>query len=350
MEEVESIKIVHSVEVPVVYNLYQDEWSLGSHTFGSGSQLKVIGYNGEPNPRRYYILECSVCSLDPELFGDGYFRSKKGNLLTGCVPCGCAIKPEWSILQYYTKSQRKAEELGYEFISFYGDFKRLHTKLILKCDLHGEWNTTIFSNFFHHEEGCPPCGKESAASSGRFTNERMTEVCLATGQFHPETKFWRDIVNNRDANPPYWWVYCPECDTTTESIRSNLVRGHRPCACTPMRQKEAYINLITDELGRIICVKFGIAVDTVRRAKDQNRVSKYSIENYLTFLFPDVESTKLAERVCKRTFDCGVVDRDLMPDGFTETTSKENIGRIIEIYENHGGILMTKDKTNDTPL
>lgn len=347
MQEVVSIKIVHSVEVPVTYDLYQDEWSLASKTFGLEDQLKVIGYNGEPNPRRYYILECSVCSLDPELFGDGYFRSKKGNLLQGNIPCGCAHNPNWSVRQYEGKAIRKAGELGYNFLSFYGDWKNRYTRLSLACDLHGNWNTTTFNNFFHHEEACPECGKESTTQIRRFSNEKMAQMCLSSGLFHPDTEFYRNTEVGFAAGPD-WKVYCPECDTVAHSFMSNLVKGHRPCICTPMRQKEAYINLVMDKDRNIICIKLGIAVDSERRAKEQNKASKYTIQNYLTFVFPDVESTKLAERVCKRTLECGVVDRDLMADGFTETTTIGNIGKIIEIYENHGGILITKDKSNDT--
>lgn len=38
-----------------------------------------------------YLLSCSICSEDTELWSVGSIYSKKGNLLSGKIPCGCSI-------------------------------------------------------------------------------------------------------------------------------------------------------------------------------------------------------------------------------------------------------------------
>lgn len=103
--------------------LQQDEWSLTAPRFGEEQQLEVVGWSGKTRGNRgnkYYILKCSVCSVDSELFGGGYFKSKKCHLLVGSLPCGCASNPHWNENQYRTICTRKAQELGYTFLGFDG--------------------------------------------------------------------------------------------------------------------------------------------------------------------------------------------------------------------------------------
>ena len=51
--------------------ILQDEWSDTSPLFGETGQLKVIGWSGRLHTTKYYLLTCSVCFDDFELFGDG---------------------------------------------------------------------------------------------------------------------------------------------------------------------------------------------------------------------------------------------------------------------------------------
>jgi len=73
------------------YGLQQDEWSLSKPRFGEEGQLEVVGWSGRnKGGHKLYILECNKCSQDGELFREGYFRSLKGHLVKGAVPCGWA--------------------------------------------------------------------------------------------------------------------------------------------------------------------------------------------------------------------------------------------------------------------
>ena len=80
--------------------------------FGLNKQLTVLGWSGKYRSTRVYILTCSVCAEDPELFGEGYFKSTLPNLVSGRTPCGCAKSRKWSEDEYQIQAKRMCNELG----------------------------------------------------------------------------------------------------------------------------------------------------------------------------------------------------------------------------------------------
>jgi hypothetical protein len=116
-----------------------------------------------------------------------------------------------------------------------------------------------------------------------------------------------------------------------------IKNGNRSCNCTKIRQQEAYINLISNQ-DQPLALKFGIAICSDYRAKTQNYKSVFSISNKYVFKFEDVVSCKAAEKECKETLPCGIVEKLLMEDGYTETTYLHYLDNIISIYKNHGGV------------
>lgn len=116
---------------------------------------------------------------------------------------------------------------------------------------------------------------------------------------------------------------------------SNIKLGYRLCACERPRQRFAYINIISDQ-ENILAIKYGIATNPEDRLKKQACKSIYSLRNFGVWEFPDYQSCRNAETFCKRNFPQSL-DREEMPDGFSETTYPYNIDKIINIYESHGG-------------
>lgn len=319
--------------------LQQDEWSLSNPVFGDIGQLKVIGWSGEHGRHKLYLLKCAKCSEDPELFGQGCFRSLKGDLVRGQVPCGCSKIPKWSKDQYTTLCSRKAEELGYKFLAFLGEWKGRNTKIKLSCEKHGEWDSGIISTLINRGQGCPRCKADTIAEARTKPDDVMIQSFHDSGAFHPDTQFWRSEREDTRGYRPYWYVSCPECGEVGESYIGNLQQGKHPCACNMHRQQECYINLVTCTSGAAVAIKFGIARDSKQRAKDQNRASAYAIKQHSVYTFQDVSSCKKAERECKKELETGVVLKRDMPDGYTETTWVYNLDKIIEIYERNGGVL-----------
>ena len=308
-------------------------------TFGKEGQLTVVGWSGRSGSNKFYILKCVECLKDMELFGQGYFRSPKGSLLMGKVPCGCARACKWSKEQYDVLCTRKAENLGYTFIGFNGNWRGAFTRISMLCQKHGRWDSGSVDNLLINEATCPSCGIDGISQSRIKPDKEMIASFFASGAFHPETKFWRSERRNSYGSPVYWHLLCPECGKTGEATSGNLQKGRRSCECSNQRQQECYINWIVDPISNVsVAIKFGIANNSKVRAKNQNRVSAYNIDQYSIYSFVSVEACKKAERECKQELECGIVLKRDMPDGYTETTWVYNLDRIVEIYERNGGV------------
>jgi hypothetical protein len=324
--------------------LQQDAWSLTKPKFGEDNQLTVVGWSGRNHvSNKYYIIKCSTCSQDTELFGGGYFRAFKNQLVNrDVIPCGCSRKAHWSKEQQVIKCTRKAEALGYKFSGFVGEFTKGHTKIKLLCELHGEWVSGTVENLLHRGVNvCPECRQLSFGLNPRKSDEDNIQSFFASGAFHPDTKFWRSERQTKQGNKSYWHLYCPECGTQGEAFVGSLRKGHISCGCSTWQQTEAYINLVI-EADTPIAIKFGIANNSSRRTKVQNRFSCYEVKNHSVYKFPDVNSCRNAERECKQELECGIVLKRDMPDGYSETTWVYNLEKIIEIYENNQGVRLDR--------
>lgn len=327
-----------------VIELSQDVWSLTRPTFGEHDQLEVIGWSGQKKSGgKYYILKCSICARDSELFKDGKFRSLKSNLLNGQIPCGCSIRTNWSKGQYSVLCSRKAEELGYKFLGFEGEWKGNNTRIKMLCEKHGEWATGRIVSLIQVDAGCFKCMADTIKEVKTKPDEVMVASFLASECFHPDTKFWRSERKDSQGMHCYWHYYCPECGKEGESPSDNLQRGCRSCECSMQRQKSSYINLILDR-GQVIALKFGIAINIGRRVRQQDTNCIYSVVNYSSYIFESVGLCKQAERECKQKLLCGVLTKEEMPNGYTETTYTYNLEKIVEIYERNGGILNDNQK------
>lgn len=67
-------------------------------------------------------------------------------------------------------------------------------------------------------------------------------------------------------------------------------------------------------------------------------MTNLSMENIGIWEFDNSISCKKAERVLKNIMDCGVISKELFPDGHSETTHINNIDIIIKVYEEYGGV------------
>jgi hypothetical protein len=318
--------------------LQQDLYSQSEPVFGKDDQLQVVGWSGKSGSNRYYILKCSKCSQDSELFGEGYFRSVKGSLVKCQVPCGCAKNPRWSQGQFSVLCSRKAEELDYTFLGFAGEWKGNSTKLKMLCEKHGDWSSGVIDRLINRGIGCPGCRVDAVRSACIKPDEVMIASFHESNAFHPDTLFWRSERMSGEGKAVYWHMSCPECGEDGESTSGDLQKGKRPCDCSKQRQTEAYINWVIDEYNNTVGIKFGIANDSKHRVKQQNSKSVYEISQHAVYTFPSIQSCKKAERECLQELECGVVLKRDMKDGYTETTWVYNLGKIVEIYKRNGGI------------
>jgi hypothetical protein len=319
---------------------HQDSFSANNPRFGKMNQLEVRGYLPvKQNGITKYIVKCHICSKDTELYGDGIFYISKGSLDSGHVPCGCSYNPKMTTEQWGIVVSRHADNRGYTFRGFLGEWDSQRTKLSLICPKHGEWGSATIGNFVANGHGCPSCANDVVGETKKKPDDIMVKSFFDSGAFHPDTKFWRSLNRASYGNRVLWCVECPDCGVIGESVDHNLRKGCRPCACNNQRQQECYINWIVDNRNNAVGIKFGIARDSKRRVKDQNRQSIYEIRQYQVYTFPTVQQCKAAERECKKELICGVISKTDMLDGWTETTCTSNLARVKSIYEKNGGVL-----------
>lgn len=316
------------------YGLQQDEWSLTRPKFGEEGQLEVIGWSGKSKEgRKLYLVSCRLCSGDAELFGSGIFKSAKNNLDSGQIPCACSKRYLWNEAQILVRIQRKIVGTGVKFNKFLEYMGLNKTRCELVCEKHGPWQPLITSTLLKNSS-CPICNRTRPFK----TDDVICKKFMNTGKYAEGTIFKRnDKRKTSQGYYTYWDVYCPVCDYKYVSGHSSLLIGCVGCMCSRENQKQSYITLVKDNQN-IIALKFGITNNHTRRIKSQAESSIYNLNSHGVWYFDTKRDCRAAERECKQTLDCGVLTKEEMPDGYTETTWVYNLEKIVSIYEKHGGV------------
>lgn len=310
--------------------------SISGMVFGDKSQITILGHI-QIGYKKTYTVKCSICSQDPELYGKGLFTCSRVYLNTTKLPCGCSPVPKWNEDQQLLNCKRVAIAMGYKYLGIEKGqpFTGQTTRVNIECSLHGIWNTTIRA-IVNNQYGCRKCADESLSLNSRKPDDIMIQGFLDSGAYHPETIFYRSERKTTQGSKNFWWLDCPVCGFSGEAMSGDLKRGNQPCQCVK-NQRQSYINLVSD--GQLpVAIKFGIAKDYKSRIPRQNKRSIYDVTNLKAWEFPTKESCVLAELECKQSLICGIVPREEMPDGFSETTHVYNLDKISEIFEKHGGV------------
>lgn len=312
--------------------------------FEDRPDLELLGFVKHAyNNYNVHCIRCSTCEKDPELFGLALFTSRLSDMRKGWYPCGCAGKVLWTEKQWTILAERRCTELGYTLLGWAEPFKGAITLCDLRCETHGIWDSSRLSNLVNLRIGCPSCGSKTKSDKGKINNPLIIteEAFFSSGKYHPDTKFTHLGQRDTSCIATYWRVDCPVCGISGESQSARLKLGSYCCGCSNFKnQTEAYINIVYD--NKIpIALKFGVSFNSKSRVKLQNYHSVYEVENKFIFDFPSTLFTRNAERECKRQLICGIISKEYMIDGYTETTYISNIEDIIKIYKDNGGIQRT---------
>lgn len=169
-------------------------------------------------------------------------------------------------------------------------------------------------------------------STGTYTPDqlifRAEACCRALGY-----KFMGWIKKPRAAGS--FNYRCPVHGIQTGKL-DTLERGSGCPLCAGHSQKQGYINTVYDNLTSV-AIKFGISKDSRKRVSTQNKRNLFQMEPAVVFNFPSVKACKDAEKACKDSLVCGILSSRELKDGHTETTSLQNIERVMEIYKRFGG-------------
>jgi hypothetical protein len=321
----------------LIENFEIDEQISPKTTFyGEDNHLEVIGFIKDCRPKEVVVL-CHKCKQDPELFGEGYFRSQTFRLDAGRLPCGCSQRPiSWSKEQYIIKVTRQALDVGFTFHGFSGEFIGQKTKLHLFCNKHNTaWDNTNIVNFLYSGGGgCNKCRYEKIISKKTKADVEIIEKFIKTGCFVEGTTFSRENYTKSSAT---WDVYCPLCDETFVSNASGLRSGSKSCNCGTYNQTKAYIHVIVDKQVPI-AIKFGISNNPRRRYLEQKKASNFTVEVHSVWNFSTSSSCKRAESMCKNLSDFPCLSKSDFPNGYTETLPVFYLDRVIKTYQENGGV------------
>jgi hypothetical protein len=220
--------------------------------FGKENQLTVVSRLEDKSKTPMFLVHCSVCAKDKELFGDGTFCMSKGNLNKGAIPCGCG-NYQYGREQSLVRVKRKLIDKKYnlEVIDIDGKWKGTDTKLLLKCKIHGtEWNTVGVHTFLgnRYKGMCIDCEKGFISTMKTSDDQSVIDAVTSSGRFPKGTVFWRTPEKkNKDKfgrlSGNRWAIMCGICSydkfveqslcegifyTTADSLQA----GNRPCRCS----------------------------------------------------------------------------------------------------------------------
>ena len=272
------------------------------------------------------------------MFGEGIFRSIKSNLLRGNLPCGCSNNPKFSEDQNRILIGRWAEEKGFVFKGWVGEYIGSRTKVHLVCHRHGDWKTSRVCGILK-KKCCPKCRELFTNVENRLTDEEIISRFMNSQSFSEDSVFMRS-PRSTNGNPfgRFWYVFCPDCGEINESESYRLAMGQMPCSCSMERSRICYINFIIDN-ETIVAIKFGRTSKSGRlRSGAISRNSAYTVQNYADWIFENYEKCLAAERKVKESLPSGYVLKRDLPQGFSETLNPLYIEEVIKIYESYGGI------------
>lgn len=322
-------------------DIIEDEFT-GS-IFGEKSQLKVLGWVEKKRDsygkyKKIYLLECSICKQDKQLFGDAVFKASKSNLTAGRCPCGCAVKPVWTPEQWAIRVSRKLDP-GHKLVSLIETEKGAFGKVEILCEKYGTWDTASANNIMNGQ-GCRLCANAARGlrlkEANSYTEEQFTEKFYIVGGYS------RDIIFTR-VSKNYWSYTCNVCGVSCKTHAKGLYAGTKSCNCSKFNPLQAYINFVMD--GELpVALKFGISQSALNR---RFRWSVYDFHLYSVWVFKNRVDCLSAEALCKTELDTGVIPKIEMPDGYSETTYIYNLEKIIEVYKSLGGIEIMRNSLNE---
>ncbi|ECX8623717.1 GIY-YIG nuclease family protein [Salmonella enterica] len=125
--------------------------------------------------------------------------------------------------------------------------------------------------------------------------------------------------------------YCPEHDHRFVVSWDSFKGGTKGCkyCCTSAFRKDKPVNFYIQTLDDRY-IKFGVTNRNVkRRMIEQQRESVFSHELVTSYRFVNGEYADKLERLIKKRFKCGVVNRLDMRDGYTETLPINELSKLI---------------------
>lgn len=286
-----------------------------------GSLLKIIGKVKDKHKPLKYIFECSKCSLDEELFPYGTIKTVYANVARkGQMPCACSGGYRYSEDQNIIRVGRYCTNRGYKFLGWYGDYNKDKSYLKLynprTCNT---WVTTTMNNLFKGY-GDPVEARQNITEASTKPDEEHINAFFSTGVYNENSTFQR--LDGRS-----WRFTCGNCENAYVRCLSGFKSGKDPCGCSGKgsgynKTKPANLYLVRWYGYGNSYLKVGITnQDVTDRVTQQYRKARLDYEIIHTFYNESGQSVWDCEKLIKQSVQTSVCPKELLPDGYTETTN-----------------------------
>lgn len=314
--------------------IYEDNRELKTEGIDKykSKHYKVIGYYRSEIKKNNIrlVVECEICKQDKELFKSGLFDIDLKSFNNGVRPCGCSIAPQWEGWQYEVMLNRRASLFNCDFLGWSSEYIGSQTRTKMHCKVHNiTWDGNCINDCRRYDILCSECHSLKMVEKTRKPDEEAVKSfkCFADG-----TVFTRSDKKAKNGHREYWNVWCPDCDVSYTSNYKNLIQSYRGCECNTFRQKQVYLHILYSE-DTPVGLKFGIANDWSVRFKGLNTRNKLRLENYAVWEFNTTFDCRKAEQAVKDSFQSGVISKEEMPDGHTETALLSDFAGIVQMLD-----------------
>ncbi|QZI87164.1 hypothetical protein MYOV085v1_p0145 [Vibrio phage 355E48.1] len=292
-----------------------------------GNTLKVVKLLAESGE---FIVICSKCSLDTEMYPHGSLSLTRQQAVRGFVPCGCGSV--YNNSQYKILVSRKLKPSNLSLVAWDNSIKVTYETLVtISCPIHGEFKRSVGSILHSSKPSCTKCHHKHLRSVYQSSEEDVrTQLVENMTQQHTFLRFCEDF-NNQNQKFTY---YCSDKGLTyTRSIRGFLDGSKGSCCNGGGFKKELsgylYITCFEDLEG-ITLNKVGVSNShPEKRNHEQNRRTgfKFDVKPLAYIFFENGEDALLLEKVLTDLYESGIVSSEVFPDGFTETilTGQEDL-------------------------
>ena len=302
-------------------------------TFNDGKLTCIRKVNsGTHTKDATYEFLCRECAKDPELYGDGVFMSSVYNVSIGHIPCGCAPSHRHEEWQNEIIAKRALSSVGLEFVRFSNPESTMtRRKAWCICKKHG----LVEKRISHAKDGsgCVKCANETRAKSKTKTIDHINR--LVDDFVKNNDSKYKVISVNHNGGIKFASVtrLCDE-HGEFETLVYNMVKkgcGCQRCGGTGFDMSapaEMYVCIWRGE--GIEFVKFGITNKTHHsRVTKQKYMSGLDYELVMTKKFAVGGDAQRIEQRIKKQIGRRAVEKDVMPDGYTETCSIEHLDFVI---------------------
>lgn len=298
-------------------------------------RLEVVGIAGRDlRSIALFKVTCTECSKDPELFPDGYFISRKGELEKEKFPCGCSINYVWDEQQCLLRMKRLRDNENFTVHGFAEEFHGNKTEVTCECHIHKyKWETTV-NELMSDRGNCTKCSNKYRPTEQELLF-KLEEICK---KHNYKLIGFPDGFKNKESKLIY---VCPIHGKKFVTYNNFMYSGTRcpNCATYGYRSDKAgsfYIARWIKDSHSFI--KFGITNQKVKyRLGKQKRFTDYKYNILYTKSWLDGGIPLELEKLIKESplFNRGVIDKIDFPDGFTETIEESQLESLMIFVDNY---------------